>query len=469
MTRLLRSGRSLTARLALLFALVSIVVLTAAGVYLDQQLSTEFARHDDVELRGKIDLVAHVVAEFGLQRLLNEERERLVDLVAGHPRLRLGFYDATGKLIVVIGDRHLPAELGELVTSLLARPALNRHLVESGDGMNRLGIARLKDSSAVASGFVALALDTREQRAMHRAFRGSLAVTVAVSAVAAAIGGLLVALRGLRPLQAITRTAQSVRASHLSERIRLDNIPSELQPLAASFNEMLARLEDSFVRLSEFSSDLAHELRTPINTLIGQTQVTLGKSRSSDEYHQLLDSNLEELERLSRMTEEMLFLARADQGQQALKRGSLKLSAELQPVIEFYEALLAERGLRVQLCGDAVVDADRALVRRAVSNLLSNAIRYSPAGSTIRIGIDRLVDGGIALSITNPGEGIDPKHLNRVFDRFFRTDIARNSGGEGSGLGLAIVKSIAELHGGRVDVASTPDKETSFRMIFPAA
>lgn len=467
MKRLRRGERSLTARLAVLFAVVSTIVLTAAGIYLDRQLAAEFAHHDDVELRGKIDLVGHMVAELGLTRLLDDESHRLADLVAGHPRLGIAFFGADGRLLRTAGDLATAGRVDQLVAKAIVAPEFDRMVTVDAEGAQRLGLARIVASAGSSGGIVALVLDTSEQQAMREAFRRSLALTIAVSAVVAALGGLSVALLGMRPLQDMARTVQSISASRLSERISIDRIPREIRPLAASFNEMLDRLEDAFVRLADFSSDLAHELRTPVNTLIGQTQVALGRPRSPDEYREMLNSNLEEFERLSRMTDEMLFLARADNRQQALNKSRFQLRAELAAVIDFYEALLDENGLRVALSGDASVLADRSLVQRAASNLLSNAIRYSPAGETIRIDIETLDAQEVALSITNVGAGIETGHLDRIFDRFYRTDSARRNSGEGSGLGLAIVKSIAELHGGRVEATSTPGKETRFRFVFP--
>ena len=262
---------------------------------------------------------------------------------------------------------------------------------------------------------------------------------------------------------------QDITASRLAERLRPEDTPAELREIAASFNGMLERLEDSFRRLNDFSSDIAHELRTPINNLLGQTQVALSRARSGDEYRTVLELNVEECERLSRMIQDMLFLAKADDARAALNQEAVDLAGECRKLIEFFEPLIEEGRLRVEVSGSGEVRADRPLLQRALANLLSNALRHTPRGETIRMEIDNADAKRVSISVVNPGPGIHSEELPRLFDRFYRTRHARDTIAEGTGLGLAIVRSIVALHGGEVSAESRPGVETRFRLILPVS
>ena len=243
--------------------------------------------------------------------------------------------------------------------------------------------------------------------------------------------------------------------------------PSELEELARTLNAMLARLQDSFQRLSDFSSDLAHELRTPVSNLLTQTQVVLSKRRDVEAYQDVLASNAEEFERLSRIISDMLFLAKADNNLLTPSKDDVELSAEVNSLFEFYEALAEEKGLILTCHGQGNVAGDQLMLRRAINNLLSNAIRHSPQGGAIDVDIAAGDGGGTTLSVTNSGETIPPEHLPRLFDRFYRTDSSRQRFSDGAGLGLAITRSILRAHRGEV-AATSASGLTRFTLRFPA-
>jgi two-component system heavy metal sensor histidine kinase CusS len=245
-------------------------------------------------------------------------------------------------------------------------------------------------------------------------------------------------------------------------------LPPEMAELAAALQQMMTRLQDGFERLSQFSADLAHDFRTPIGNLLGQTQVALSSERSTEEYQALLASNVEEYERLARMIENMLFLARAENARVAMLPLSLDVARELSGIADYFEGLAETCGVAVAVAADGAttVHADPLLLRRAVSNLVANAIRYTPKGEAVAISASRAGDG-TRVAVSNPGPGIAPEHVAKLFDRFFRADPARANSGESSGIGLAIVKSIMDLHHGRVDVRSEPGGMTTFTLFFP--
>jgi two-component system, OmpR family, heavy metal sensor histidine kinase CusS len=315
---------------------------------------------------------------------------------------------------------------------------------------------------------VAIALDIEHHEEFMSAFHETLWITFGIGIFLAVLLGWIAARLGLAPVREIGEVSKRISADRLNDRLPIEAVPAELTDLAISFNDMLARLEDSFRRLSDFSSDLAHELRTPVGNLMTQTQVALSQPRSADEYREVLYSNLEEFDRLARMMGDMLFLAKADHGIVIPNRGDIDLSKEVDALIEFYEALCEERGITMARDGEGFVIGDKLMIRRAISNLLSNAIAHTPKGGTIKIQIAEDSSKKVSITVENPGETIAPQQLPRLFDRFYRVDPARAHTSMGAGLGLAITKSIMEAHGGKISVSSEGGM-TRFKLIFAAS
>ena len=231
---------------------------------------------------------------------------------------------------------------------------------------------------------------------------------------------------------------------------------------------MLRRLQADFERLSDFSADLAHELRTPLSNLLTQTQVALTQTRSPADYREVLASNAEEFERLARMVSDMLLLAKMEHGIELPHRERLALRPELEALFDFYEAWAEERGLSLRCDGDALVQGDRLMLRRALSNMLSNALRYASTDSCVSVRIEQ-VAGQVHIAVRNAGPDIAPPDLPRLFDRFYRADAARqHAPADGAGLGLAITQAMARAHGGQVSVQSSGGW-TTFTLVLPAA
>lgn len=277
-----------------------------------------------------------------------------------------------------------------------------------------------------------------------------------------------VVMLGLRPLNRFRKAATVISASNLTDRIDSRGLPFELQPLCNAFNSMLDRLQDSVARLSQFSGDLAHEMRTPIAILLGRTQVALSQPRTQEQLLDLLEDNVEELERLSRLITDMLFLAQAENATSSAQHVTVDLVAQARTVANYLEVLSEDRNITLSVEGHGDVLGDPGLIQRAITNLLSNAIRHGSTDSNVQV----MVEGnsaGISLSVRNSGQPIAADHLSKLFDRFYRVDASRSRDAGGTGLGLAIVKAIMSLHGGNVLAESSQDGDTRFTLSFPKA
>ncbi len=294
---------------------------------------------------------------------------------------------------------------------------------------------------------------------------GVLVVSVlAGGCVISALIALSVTRRGLRPLAEITRSLERTGPTQLHERVEPTAWPRELRPLAIAFDEMLDRLEDSFTRLSQFSADLAHELRTPVANLRGEAEVALTRPRTAEEYREVIESSVAECERLSGIIDNLLFLARAEAAQGLAERSVFDGREAIEKIAAYFGTLAEERHVAITCEGDGEIYADAILFGRAVSNLVENALRFAPDAGEVAIAL--AVDARSArVSVRDNGPGLEAKHIPRIFDRFYRADSSRSS--QGTGLGLALVKSIMELHGGSATAQSEPGAGTEVTLLFP--
>ena len=260
--------------------------------------------------------------------------------------------------------------------------------------------------------------------------------------------------RALRPLNELAAQTRAISARRLDQRLSLADPAEELLPWVEQFNALMQRLEGAVAQLEGFNADVAHELRTPLAALIGHTEVALSRERPAEALRDTLLSNLEEAQRLAALVNDMLFLSQADRGATARRGPTASLAALAAQVVEFHEALIEEAGLTVRIEGDAQASVDEPLVKRALANLLGNAIRYAQRGSCVAVCIAPDAAEQVRVEVRNAGEPIAPQHLERLFDRFFRVDVARPDSQSHHGLGLAIVAAIARMHAGRPLAAS---------------
>ena len=458
---------SLTARLALLFAMLISIALASAGTFMYRSLAMQFDERDDMELISKVAQIRHLLSEVDSFPAVQVDANRFLDAVFGHAGLILTIKSSTGGTLVQ--NSHMPGPLPALPFSAVnVMPDIDSiQNWRTPSGNPARGVAA---RGAIGSGHdvadIVIVRVASERTSLLADYRRDLIASIILISLFASILSYVVASRALRPIREIAFKANEVTASHLDARLHVGEAPNELHELIGAFNRMLDRLEDSFRRLSQFSSDLAHDLRTPVSNIMVQTQVALSRPRSTEEYQTLMVSSVEELERLTRMIKKMLFLARADNAQVALRPEVIVLREEVAKLIAYFEGLAEEAGVGLKFVGDGELIADRSLFQRAASNLIANAIRFTPRGNAVKIEAIN-VKNSTEIIVSNPGTGIAPDHQSRVFDRFYRVDDARRDSSSSSGLGLAIVKSIMKLHGGAVHVASELGGNTAFTLTFP--
>lgn len=443
----LRRPRSLALRVTVLVGLVTSLLFLLFTWSVESSIEVHFARMDLAELRSAWASVAPVLLEAGPAPDAARLAERLHAATAGNRDVTFLICDAHGAVLYRTAPPAVAAQLAALPPADAIGLAALRTIAVSHQGW-RAAVVR------VGGDRIALAMNIDIHLQYLRRLQDALWAGTLLASVITVIVAALAVMQGHAPLRRISARMRELSAERLHTRLDPKRVPIELQDLVEAFNAMLDRIEASFEQLRGVSADIAHELRTPITNLTTQTQVALSQPREAAAYREVLYSNLEEFERLSTMIGDMLFLAQTDRGRAQLRLEMIDLAAEAQALFDFFEALAEERGIALQLAGSAPpVQGDRAMLRRALSNLLSNALRYTPRGQAIafRLGLDGEF---VRVDVSNPGPDIAPAHLPHLFERFYRIEASRQRQGEGAGLGLAIVKSIVEMHGGKVTARS---------------
>jgi len=448
----MRRPASLALRLTLLFGIVTAIVFSAFGWITERSIEHHFDRDDVSELEIIAQSVEQAisVAEHGKDVALLARR--FDDILVGHHHALLHIARQDGREIFTSTNPD-----GPNFSSLESSDKFDGDLRRWSDGNHTYRVliqhvdANILNDRRTYTVIVAVAIDSHQRFLAN--FRYTLWIMIVSGIVITSLMGWIAVRRAHAPLHKIIAQMRRISANQLQTRLDPEAVPKELGDLAVSFNEMLERIEEAFQRLSNFSADIAHELRTPITNLMTQTQVTLSKERATDEYREILYSNIEEYERMALMIEDMLFLAQSDNTLDAPDMTEVDLNNEIHELFDYYEAWAEEYGVSLALEGSATVLGNRLMLRRALSNLLSNAIRYTQPGKTVYVRLVHSTTNAISISIENPGEAISPEHIPRLFDRFYRVDPSRQCSTDGTGLGLAIVKSITDAHHGKIDVS----------------
>jgi two-component system, OmpR family, heavy metal sensor histidine kinase CusS len=448
--------RSIASQLVLLFTLAAAFLLSC-GLGALYWIVVRHAFEEDNEVLA--DKVAAVQADLSAPGGINVVTEELKNIRPGE---RAAYWvrvvDSTNRILAETPG--MSAVLPVSVFRAKKKPA-NFH----ADG-RLFSLLTAQHQTASGSLRIQVAQDRSADERFMKQFAALLAAVLALGVAAAAIIAWSVTKRGLRPLGKMTRALKRAGPKQLHERVTTVGWPRELQPLAVAFDQMLARLEDSFVRLSQFSADIAHELRTPIGNIRGEAEVALTRSRSPEEYREVMESTITECEHLGHIVDNLLFLARTEAAEGHLHQTSFNGRAAIEKIAAFHEPIAEEQRLTIRCAGETTFVADEMLFERAVNNLVENAVRHTAAGGSIEITVANS-GANSEVSVKDNGSGIAAEHLPRVFDRFYRADSARSS--EGVGLGLALVKSIMDLHGGASRIESEPGLGTTVTLAFPNA
>ena len=444
---------SLALRVTVLVGLATTLLLLAFAWGVERSIDLHFARMD-------LDSIASTWREVDSALALRDSAQRqhrLRDAVAERHDLVLRVRGADGQLLFASAGPALPASGAPASRA----PEIDALQQWQADGRNWRGVVlRAAGGERVV---LARSIDFH-LRYLERLRSALWAGTLLASLISVLLARLAVQ-QGNAPLRRLGARMRDIGSEQLDARLDPAQVPVELAGLVAAFNAMLERIERGYERLRGVSVDIAHELRTPVTNLRTQTQVALSRARDADAYREVLYSNLEEFERMSAMISDMLFLAQTEHAQPAQE--DVELATEVQALFEYFEAWADEQGVALQLHGGAArVRGDRAMLRRALSNLLRNAVHHSARGAAVDVTL--AVDAQrVRVDVCNARAAIAPEHPPHLFERFYRADPSRRRTGEGAGLGLAIVKSIVELHRGTVSVRSA-DGHTCFSVELPA-
>ena len=463
----MRRPLSLASRLTLFFGIAAAIVFPIFGWVIGESIERHFEEGDTEELELIADAIEGALTAVHSAGGLAPVEQRFDDILIGHHSASLYIADADGRTVYTSSagpDLSGTAQAAEAaseddpVRSLRDEEHSYRVLTR------RVRAAPIEDEAYT----IAVAVPIDFHLRFLASFRRTLWLMIASSIALMSLMGWLAVRQGHAPLREIVGRMRRISADKLENGIPPETLPRELSALAESFNDMLRRVDEAFQRLSHFNADIAHELRTPITNLMTQTHVALSRARAIDEYREILYSNMEEYERMAQMIGDMLFLAQTENGARKAEASDVDLAAEARGLFEYYEGWAEERGVALKLEGAARITGDRLMLQRALGNLLSNAIRHTPAGRAVYVKLDTMDDGRVRVTVENAGAEIPPEHLPRLFDRFYRVDPSRQRSGEAAGLGLAIVKTIVDAHGGKVEVTSGGGR-TAFQVILPGA
>ena len=465
------TNASIRVRLTLWYgiALALILVLFAGSIYLVMSRA----------LRGQVDASLEEAAAVAV-RTLGEHRFGpfliFEDLSQDFPELALldkffQIFGPAGQVTIQsanIRSREIPLSQTAFQASLEGQATFESVRFEKGVLFRLLSVPIRHDERLVNILRVGTSLHSTE-RMLNRLFV-ALLIASPLAVGVSLLGGWFLAGRALRPVNSITHAAKQIAAGDLTQRITTPRSTDEIGHLASTFNNMIARLEVSFRQIRQFSADASHELRTPLTITKGETELALRRPRQAEDYRQVLESNLEEIDRMSRIVDELLFLSRADLGEIKVKQFPVQFDDLVSEVQQQANVLGQERQVETVLSqlDPVVIDGDDLRLRELLLNLVDNAVKYSHTGNTVQLSLVR-TGNRAQLQVRDFGIGISPEEQSRIFDRFYRTDTARVHASKGTGLGLSISKWIVEAHHGSISVESFPETGTCFTVLLPLA
>jgi len=465
-----RLWRTLAFRLtaAYAFAGLFLIFLATASLYL--LTVTEMERSTGLFIADKLNVLRTMLRERPNDWEALQEEIELESAARRYEQFYIRLLDNRNQPLLMTPGMVERLDLEQLTTQSEIHPGRTIRMKGKDGQAFRVATATVPvGSPPTQSDTVQIAIDVSQEEAFLQRYRIWFLSILLATFVVLPLIGYQIARRGIRPVEDMAATARRIGSSNLRERILAEGYPFELASLAGTFNQMLDRLEDSFERISRFSADIAHDLRTPVNNIRGEAEVGLARARTITEYRDVLESCLEEAVRLSDLIGNLLFLARAESPLAHLRRESVNVVELLDGMREYYEASAAEAGVSLTTSASlapVIAELDRTLIQRAVSNLVSNAVAHTPSGGSVMLAASA-EPSTVRIEVSDTGVGIPSEALPKVFDRFFRLDSSRSQASGGTGLGLAIVQSIMLLHGGKVEIASQPGRGTRVALLVP--
>jgi two-component system heavy metal sensor histidine kinase CusS len=466
-----RFWRTLAFRLTAWYVLagLALVVFTSASLYF--VLVTELKKSTDLFLADKIHVLRTMLRERPDDWDGLREEIELESAARRYQQFYIRLLDERNVPLLTTPEMAEQLDLSQLTAQTQSRPERAESMKGRNGRLFFVMSAAANIGRSAQTDTVQIAIDISQQELLLARYRYRFWLVLLGTLAIFPLVGYQIARRGIRPLREMARTTRHISSTNLRERIQPEGYPSELASLASTFNKMLDGLEESFERISRFSADIAHDLRTPVNNIRGEAEVALARARTVDEYREVLGSCLEEAVRLSDLIGDLLFLARAESPLAHLHRESVNVGELLSGIREYYEAPAADRGVSLSAVvpnEPVIAQLDRTLLQRAVGNLVSNALAHTPPGKSVVLGAS-VEPAAVRIDVSDAGVGIPPGALPRVFDRFFRVDESRSQASGGTGLGLAIVQSIMLLHGGNVEIASKVGQGTQVTLRVPVS
>jgi two-component system, OmpR family, heavy metal sensor histidine kinase CusS len=466
-----RFWRTLAFRLTAWYVLagLALVVFTSASLYF--VLVTELKKSTDLFLADKIHVLRTMLRERPDDWDGLREEIELESAARRYQQFYIRLLDERNLPLLTTPGMAEQLDLSQLIAQTQSRPERAESMKGRNGRLFFVMSAAATIGRSAQTDTVQIAIDISQQELLLARYRYRFWLVLLGTLAIFPLVGYQIARRGIRPVREMARTTRHISSTNLRERIQPEGYPSELASLAATFNKMLDGLEESFERISRFSADIAHDLRTPVNNIRGEAEVALARARTVDEYREVLGSCLEEAVRLSDLIGDLLFLARAESPLAHLHRESVNVGELLSGIREYYEAPAADRGVSLSAVmpnEPVIAQLDRTLLQRAVGNLVSNALAHTPPGKSVVLGAS-VEPAAVRIDVSDAGVGIPPGALPRVFDRFFRVDESRSQASGGTGLGLAIVQSIMLLHGGNVEIASKVGQGTQVTLRLPVS
>jgi len=434
---------SLSHKLSLWLAIQTLLALALFSFAIYFVISSHLTSRQKDAMLEKQALVHHLVEESRQTGDIEELRHQLDDFLAGHHELVIELKDANGKILYQNSDDRPDSAFVHITEFPIPYP----------DSRIETAVAIIKHDGHA------------DGELLKRLAMTLLSISV-LGMLIISYGAYRLVKKGLKPVDDLALQTATLTAESLSSNLDGSAQPKELQPLVTQFNDLLERLSLSYRQLEHFNADVAHELNTPLTTLITSSELALRNPQDLEDLRDILGSNLEELHRMSGIVKDMLFLSRAERGSRARCEHVKSLAAIAEEVVDYHEASLSDAKLTTKITGNASGEFDIPLVKRALSNLLGNAAAYASTDSVVTINIHETEDQRVKISVVNSGNDIPPNKLERIFDRFYRLDDSRSHAEKHHGLGLSIVSGIARMHGG-VPYAQSSGSRTEVGLNLP--